>query len=56
MADQTIIWTNVGILLSEPLETNFREILIEIHTFSSKKMHLKMSSEKWRHFFSVSMC
>ena len=30
------------------LGTNFSEILIEIYTFSFKKMHLKMSSGKWR--------
>ena len=47
---QAIIWTNAGILLIGPLETNFSEILIEIHTFSFKKMHLKMSSGKWRPF------
>ena len=47
---QAIIWTNAGILLIEPLGTNFSEILIEIHTFSFKKMHLKMSSVKWRPF------
>ena len=29
---QAIIWTN-AILLIGPLETNFTEILIEIHTF-----------------------
>ena len=32
--------TNAGILFIGPLETNFSEILIEIHTFSFKKMHL----------------
>ena len=47
---QAIIWTNVGILLIGPLGTNFSEILIEIQTFSFKKMHLKMSSAKWRSF------
>ena len=47
---QAIIWTNAGILLTEPLGTNFSEILIEIHAFSFKKMHLKMSSAKWRLF------
>ena len=47
---QTIIWTNAGILLIGPLGTNFSEILIEIQTFSFKKMHLKMSSAKWRPF------
>ena len=40
---QAIIWTDVGMLLIEPLESNFREILIVIHIFSCKKMHLKMS-------------
>ena len=45
---QAIIWTNDGILLIWPLGTNFNEILIEIHTFSFKKMHFKMSSGKWR--------
>ena len=47
---QAIIWTNAEILLIGPLGTNFNEILIEIHTFSFKKMHLKMSSVKWRPF------
>ena len=43
---QAIIWTNAGILLIEPLGTNFSEILIEIQTFSLKKIRLKMSSAK----------
>ena len=47
---QAIIWTNDGILLIGTLGTNFSEILIEIHAFSLKKMHLKMSSEKRRPF------
>ena len=47
---QAIIWTNAGILLIGPLGTNFNEILIGIQTFSFKKMHLKMSSAKWRPF------
>ena len=47
---QAIIRTNAGILLIEPLGTNFYEILIEIHIFSFKKMHWKMSSGKWRPF------
>ena len=46
---QVIIWTNARLLLIEPLGTNFSEILIKIHTFSFKKMHLKMSG-KWRPF------
>ena len=47
----TTIWTNAGILLVEPLGTNFNEILIEIQIFSFKKMRLKMSSAKLRPFF-----
>ena len=47
---QAIIWTNAGILLIGPLWTKFSEILIETHTFSLEKMHLKMSSRKWRPF------
>ena len=47
---QAIIQTNDGILLTEPLGTNFNEIWSEIHTFSFKKMHLKLSSAKWRPF------
>ena len=43
---QAINWTNAGILLIGPLGTNFSEILIEIQTFSLKKMHFKMSSAK----------
>ena len=45
---QAIIWTNAGILLIGPLGTNVSEILIIIHKFSFKKIHLKMSSGKWR--------
>ena len=47
---QAIIWTNAGILLIGPPGTNFNEILIEIHMFSFKKIHLKMSFGKWRPF------
>ena len=47
---QAIIWTNAGILLIGPWGTNFSELLIGIHTFSFKKIHLKMSSVKWRPF------
>ena len=45
---QAIIWTNAWILLIRTLGTNFSEILSEIHAFSFKKMHLKMSSGKRR--------
>ena len=45
---QAIIWTNAGIFLIGPLGTNVSEIFIEIYTFLFNKMHLKMSSGKWR--------
>ena len=47
---QAIIWANAGILLIGPFGTNFSEILIEILTFSFKKMCLKVSSGKGRPF------
>ena len=53
---QAIIWTNAGISLIGPLGTNSSEILIEILTFSFKKMRMKVSSAKWRPFVSASMC
>ena len=43
---QAITWTYVGILFMGPIGTNFSEMLIKIHTFSFKKIHLKMSSGK----------
>ena len=47
---QAIIWNNAGLLLIEPLGTNVSEISIRIQTFSFKKLHLNMSSAKWRPF------
>ena len=47
---QAIIWISAGILFIGPLGTNFSEVLIGVQTFSFKKMHLKMSSGKWRPF------
>ena len=47
---QAIIWTNVGILLIGTLGTNFTEISIDIHTFSFKKMRMKVLSAKRRTF------
>ena len=52
---QIIIWNNAGILLIWPLGTGFSEILIEIHSFSFNKKHLKMSSGKWRPFWFCHM-
>ena len=39
---QAVILTNSGIWLIGPLETNCSKILIEIHKFSSKKIHFKI--------------
>ena len=47
---RSIMWNNAGLLLIELLGTNFIEISIGIETFSFKKMHLNMSSAKWRPF------
>ena len=47
---QAIIWNNAGLLLIGPLRTNFSESLIEILTFSFKKMRLKVSSASRRPF------
>ena len=49
---QAFIWTSAGILLIRPLETNLGEILIEIQTFSLKKILLKISSEECCPFFT----
>ena len=53
---QAIIWTNAAILLIGPLGTNFSEILTAIHTFSFKKMHLKISSAKMTAILSRPQC
>ena len=42
--------TNAVIMLIEAFRTNLNEILVEIYTFSFKKMHWKMSSVKRRPF------
>ena len=58
---QIMAWRRLGDRpLSEPmlwlilsigiLGTNFSENWCEIHTFSFKKMHLRMSSAKWQQF------
>ena len=41
---------NAGMLLIGSLVTNFSQTSIRIQTFSFKKMHLNMSSGKWRSF------
>ena len=45
---QAILWTNARLLSMGPLRTYFNENLIKIQQFSLKKMHVKMSSAKWR--------
>ena len=47
---QSSISTDPGILLIGPLGTIFTGILIEMHILSFQKIHLKMSSGKWRPF------
>ena len=47
---EAIIWTNAGILSIGRVGAKFSEVLIEVYTFSLKKMHVKMSSGKWRPF------
>ena len=44
------ILTNGAILLIWPPGTKFNEMLIEIHAFLVMKIHLKISSAKWRPF------
>ena len=52
---QAIIWSNAGKVLLGPLGINFSDILIEFHTFSFKKMHLKSACAKLQPFVSASM-
>ena len=44
---QCPVWKNARILLIAPLGIHFIEILIEIGTFSLKKIRLKQSFAKW---------
>ena len=53
---QVIIWTIAGILLNRPSRVNFNEILVEIHIFSFKEIHLKCRLQNDSHFVSASMC
>ena len=45
---QAIIWTNAGLLSIGPLRTYFSENLVKKTTIFIEKMHVKMSSAKWR--------
>ena len=52
---RAIILTNAGILLTRPLGINFNKTLIEIHAFSLKTIHFKISSGKWLAFCLTSI-
>ena len=47
---QAITWTDAGLLSIRYLGTNFSEIRIKVPNFSFMKMHLNVSSAKWRTF------
>ena len=47
---RAIIWNSVGILLIGHVGMDFSELLTGIKTVSFRRMHLKMSSAKWRPF------
>ena len=49
---QAMTWTKADLLSTGPLTTNFCEIQIKIQSVAFMKMHLKMSSAKWRPFLS----
>ena len=42
---QAIVWTNAGMLLIVSLGPNFSEMLIKIHAFSFKNMHLNHANK-----------
>ena len=48
-----IIWTDAGILLIGPSATDVNEILIKNHTFSFKKIYLKMSPDSKVHWANM---
>ena len=51
---QVFIWTNAGIMLTDPLATKLNEIFTEFHTFLFHKMHLKISSaSRWPFFLGL---
>ena len=47
---QAIISTNAGLLTIGPLGITCSDILVKMQNFSFTKMHLKISSAKWRPF------
>ena len=52
---QANIRTNAGMMLIGHIGTNFNEMLIKIHTFSFKKIHLKMSGKWWPFFLGLNV-
>ena len=50
------MWTNAGLLLTGPLETNFSEIWIKIQPFHSRKSNWKCHLQNDGHFVSSSVC
>ena len=59
VSNLTITGSINGLSPGQRQAINFSEILIEIHTFSFKRMHLKKSSGKWQPFclgLNVSIC
>ena len=48
---QAITWSSADLLSIGPFGTNFSEIRIETQHFSFVKMHLNISSTKWRPFY-----
>ena len=46
----TITWTSAGLSSFKPFGTNFSEIQITIQNYSFIKLHLKITSAKWRPF------
>ena len=53
---QAIIWNNAGLLLIEPLGTDFSEISIGIQTFSFQKCTWTCRLRNGVHFVLASMC
>ena len=54
--DHAIVWSNVGILLTGPVGTNFNEILIYSYIVIQRKGIWKCRLENGGHFVSASMC
>ena len=42
---QAITWSNDALLLNQPIQKDFSEILIKTQNFTVKKMHLKVPAK-----------